>query len=342
MNGSQKDTSHPLGRIAIAGDLLLDQYSECEDGYSDNEQVDLWNIYSTRYFPGNAANVGNNVCSLGAAGQVLGVIGTDYEGDLLLANLHPKLDTSAVARTPLRGTTLKTRLQQQSATRLRIDREDRSPLDPDVKQTLAKMWRSLAPGVNGFILSDLGKGLFDAELIQTFITTARSCGIPVYIDPSGNDPGRYRGATAIFPNLNEFNQLTSSSFGSAVDAIMAARKLMDEYDIQMLVLKDAGRGCCLIEADRCYCLPALCRNPLSVVGAGDSLIAAFAVYASIGASSADALLAGALAAGVAVSKPFTATVTPEDIAALSQQRHIQNLIFTRRGGDKEWTYSAQS
>ena len=51
--------------------------------------------------------------------------------------------------------------------------------------------------------SDYAKGVITPAICQSLIMAARKLGIPVLVDPKGNDYSFYRGATTICPNLVE-------------------------------------------------------------------------------------------------------------------------------------------
>jgi len=58
------------------------------------------------------------------------------------------------------------------------------------------------------ILSDYGKG--GLTHIEAMIAAANTRGVPVLVDPKGDDFARYRNATLLTPNRSEFREVAGS------------------------------------------------------------------------------------------------------------------------------------
>src|SRR5690606_37992156 len=86
---------------------------------------------------------------------------------------------------------------------IRLDFEER--FAPHHAACVTAATHDALEGVQAMILSDYAKGTLGAP--QALIHLARERGVPVIVDPKGQDFGRYRGATVVKPNLAEFEAI---------------------------------------------------------------------------------------------------------------------------------------
>ncbi len=86
---------------------------------------------------------------------------------------------------------------------LLVDWESSAPIDEVItRRVLAGLERRVARA-QAVILSDYGKGMLVRAVLDGVIAMARKAGVPVLVDPKGNDYARYRGATLVTPNRKE-------------------------------------------------------------------------------------------------------------------------------------------
>jgi rfaE bifunctional protein kinase chain/domain len=160
------------------------------------------------------------------------------------------------------------------------------------------------------ILSDYGKG--GLAHIATMIQRARAAGKRVLVDPKGDDYARYRGATVITPNRNEFRQVVGRWKD---DAEMAAKAdaLRNDLGLDAVLVTRAEEGMSLYAGSGALTIPARTREVFDVSGAGDTVIATLGVLMAAGASLPDAVDVANQAAGVVVGKFGTAVVHPNEL-----------------------------
>jgi bifunctional ADP-heptose synthase (sugar kinase/adenylyltransferase) len=154
---------------------------------------------------------------------------------------------------------------------------------------------------DAIIVADYGKGSISEEVIQIL----REVTIPVYVDTK-RDPSPWLGSNAVmFPNLSEY------------------RKFQNVYEwFPQVVLKCGADGLQLVQYGRMVLSrPALAREVVSVNGAGDTVIAAYADMSLSGGDQYACLDWANAAAGVVVGKSFTATPTVDEVEALYNTIH---------------------
>jgi D-beta-D-heptose 7-phosphate kinase/D-beta-D-heptose 1-phosphate adenosyltransferase len=122
----------------------------------------------------------------------------------------------------------------------------------------------------------------------------------------------------------ELTRATGIAITSNAAAVEAAQLAMHASEADAILLTRSEKGLALIERGRAPLhLPTEARAVADVSGAGDTLVATFAVMLAGGAPLAEAAAVANVAAGVAVGKPGTATVTQTELlAALHRQEFL--------------------
>ncbi|MBK9768208.1 MAG: hypothetical protein IPP63_14975, partial [Chloracidobacterium sp.] len=114
----------------VVGDLMLDRYWwGSVERISPEAPVPIVKLQRTSAAAGGAANVAANIAGLGSRAVLIGVTGSDTEGNLLrnvLAEI-PNVELRAIALES-RPTTVKTRIIAHSQQVTRLDHEDSAPI----------------------------------------------------------------------------------------------------------------------------------------------------------------------------------------------------------------------
>lgn len=155
---------------------------------------------------------------------------------------------------------------------------------------------------DGVILSDYAKGAFDN--LQAFENLPT--GVPLFIDTK-RDPRYFKPITDLNTNATFFPNL--SEYTHHLNGYTWVRQN------HKIVLKQGPHGLTSdpSRTDISYHVPARARKVVSVNGAGDTVIAAFALAYCQGYSPDAALEFAGRAAGIACEHPYTYAVTQQDM-----------------------------
>ena len=192
-------------RIVIIGDVMLDEYIWGDvRRISPEAPVPVVEFRRHMHVPGGAGNTAANVCSLGGAALLGGVVGGDLQAEALRQALRQSgVQVDGLLADPGRLTTTKTRIVAHSQQMVRIDREQREPLSATDEEALIEWVEKQMVRADACILSDYAKGVVSPRVAEQFIRLARQAGKPVIVDPKGTNYAKYRGATLVKPNLHE-------------------------------------------------------------------------------------------------------------------------------------------
>jgi rfaE bifunctional protein kinase chain/domain len=296
-------------RILVVGDLMLDRYWFGEvSRISPEAPVPVVHVSRTEDRIGGAGNVARNAAALGALVCLLSVVGEDEAGAALTALLDAE-----PFEVRLRGdagfkTITKLRIIGRQQQLLRVDFEA-APGDQVLADKLSE-FEALLPRFDLVILSDYGKG--GLTHVTRMIELARACGLPVLVDPKGDDWARYRGASMITPNRGEFREVTGSWKTEAELADKAAA-VRTSFDLDALLVTRSEEGMSLFDAQGAHHVATRAQEVFDVSGAGDTVIAALGVALAAGADAVSALRLANRAAGIVVGKFGTAVASADEV-----------------------------
>ena len=310
-------------KIAVVGDLMLDAYTWGKvNRISPEAPVPIVQVTRRSCCLGGAANVIRNLVSLGASAAAFGVVGNDLHGETLRAQLDQSgIDSVGVFTDPSRPTTFKERIIAGSQHLLRLDDEQQTAVDAQIREhllaALADYLDSARP--DAVIMEDYAKGLFTPEYAQRMVDLCVSREIPVTLDPNPRNPLKLHHLTIMKPNRAEAFALAGipqpPSSGMTLELLQTvANKIRSEWQVKYLLISLAEEGMALFLDDgSCKVIPTRAREVYDVSGAGDTVIAAVTLALCV---KDDPVLAAEIAnyaAGVVVAKLGTATVTAEEL-----------------------------
>ncbi len=311
--------------ILVVGDLMLDRYWHgTSSRISPEAPVPVVNVSETEDRPGGAGNVALNMAALGSKVSLISIIGDDEAGQILhdrlrTAKIHTNLQVSNT-----KPTITKLRVVSRHQQLLRMDFEEK--FDERDSSEFANKVKSLIGRANALVLSDYAKGSLPD--CQTLIGIAREAGVPVLVDPKGNDFTRYHGATILTPNFHEFEAVVGKC-ATEQEVVDKGEALMRELDLQALLVTRGEQGMTLLRHHQPELhLPARAREVFDVTGAGDTVIATLAAAIAAGQPLPEATALANLAAGIVVGKMGTATLNPAELrrAVIAEQGAERGVV----------------
>jgi rfaE bifunctional protein kinase chain/domain len=238
---------------------------------------------------------------------------------------------------------VKTRVIARHQQVVRVDRERREPLRPETEERLLRALFAALKHLDALVLSDYDKGLVTDNFAERVLSACHRLCVAVFVKPKTSRLYAYRGARAIVCNAKEAGFFVTRSLGDEKSVEEAGRALLAHFGCGAVLITRGEKGMSLIEesSPRVLHIPATGfevtyarvgqsgvdrgasgRQVFDVTGAGDTVLSVLALASAAGAPLPDAAILANTAAGVAVSKLGTATVTPEELTrALDEIRH---------------------
>jgi D-glycero-beta-D-manno-heptose-7-phosphate kinase len=303
--------------VLVLGDLMLDQFIWGKvRRISPEAPVPVVEVAKETYHLGGAGNVAANIQALGGIPIPVGLVGEDFAAgqlaDLLKTN---GIEASGLLAAAGRPTTVKTRIVAHSQQIVRADRESKTPLTSENNTALAAAFLKWLPSAGAVVVSDYDKGVVNRALLTEVLPAAKRARIPVLLDPKVHHADYYKPITLITPNHREAELLTGMTIESEDQLEEAGRKLLEKFECPYALITRGEDGMSLFFSGGSHHLPTFAREVFDVTGAGDTVIATLALAQAGGATMEESATLANHAAGLAVGKVGTATVSPAELLA---------------------------
>ena len=326
----------------IVGDIILDEYIWGDvNRISPEAPVPVIEICGERTGCGGAANVAQNIVSLGGNAELIGVVGKDRDGEQMLQMLNSVgIGTTGVCVDVLRDTSKKTRVIVQSDNTdfiqppynnqpdepvphhgqhlLRIDRETKIEIAGLVRTAIINAFRSRLKNTDAIIFADYDKGVFSPKLISELVSLAKSYNVPIIVDPKHNNFWHYKGVTTLTPNHKEAEDAIQKEITDESSLIAIGVNILEQLSLPTLLITREEKGMSLFQRNtngdlQVEHIPPHSTDVIDVTGAGDTVVAVFTLALAAGADFYKAAILSSMAGGIVVGKMGCANVKPDEL-----------------------------
>jgi len=322
----------PAARVVLVGDFMLDKYIfGSTSRVSPEAPIPVLRYQREEFRLGGAGFVMAALGALGAKVNCVGVIGADSAGVELKSRLtEAGADVDGLVIAPDRPTVAKTRLLGSSEDRspqqmIRLDVEQTQPVTGTVADEIIARATAAIANADVLCLEDYDKGVLAPAVCAKLIEVARSKGIPIFVDPARlNDYSKYTGATVLKLNRPEAERATSIRIKDAEDYSVIATRLLGSLALEAVVMTLNEKGSFLATRDgESQLLSSRPRQVADATGAGDTVLATLCIARAAGASWADAVALGNVAAGLEVERLGCVPIKPAEIVHDLMMEHYE-------------------
>jgi D-beta-D-heptose 7-phosphate kinase/D-beta-D-heptose 1-phosphate adenosyltransferase len=299
-------------RVLVVGDLILDSYLWGKvSRISPEAPVPVVDVQGESFTLGGAANVAQNIVSLGGRATVMGVAGRDRAAETLKELLTDRgIDFTIVE--DKRPTTVKTRVIAHSQQMVRFDQENRDYLSGKSLRGILEALGDAVRACDAVVISDYRKGVITKEVIRSLVEEAGGKKF-VAVDPKVGHFHLYKKVSLITPNLMEASQGAGVEITDGKTLRRAGSALLKKLGLQAVLITRGEEGMSLFHKGQVVHIPTLTRKVYDVTGAGDTVIASFALSRASGASLEESAVLANHAAGIVVAEVGTASATQEKV-----------------------------
>ena len=309
-------------KVVVLADLVADRFiSGTPKRISREAPVLILRFEEERLVPGGGANAIANLKALGGQPVPLGFVGDDESGRALLESLTTQgVTTEGIVVRPGYRTPTKTRIlgggrhsiKQQI---VRYDVEDEIEVRPDEIERLQTFLREAAADAMVTVVSDYGYGAADPSVLCA-LRPSLPPAAPILVD-SRYRLAEFEGISGATPNEEEAEAMLGTRLAEAAhDAAAQGKALAERLGTEFLLVTRGSRGMLLVDGARGTQIPVHGTDQVAdVTGAGDTVIAAFALALAAGAEPLEAAVLANYAGGIVVMKMGTATASPAELEA---------------------------
>jgi D-glycero-beta-D-manno-heptose-7-phosphate kinase len=321
LNRLEEIQKHFAGkRIAVVGDLMLDRYFwGTVSRISPEAPVPVVEVDEESTRLGGAANVANNIASLGGVPLMIGVVGNDAGAESLRKLVAEKgFPTNGIVVDNSRPTTIKTRVIAHGQHVVRIDQEEKVDINDDTQRLVLAVLLSQIQSLDGIILEDYNKGVLTRGLISSIIQLSKENKKTISVDPKFNNFFDYQGVSIFKPNRKETEEALGRRLHTFTEMEEAAHELRTKLNADNVLLTLGEMGMILLERNGPLVhVETKTRHVADVSGAGDTVIAtltmAMAAGATVRESAALANYAGGIVCGEVGIVPIEKSVLIQTI-----------------------------
>src|SRR4030095_4240098 len=197
---------------------------------------------------------------------------------------------------------------------IRIDYEDAPLSDSDVRQRLNNALEKAVSDADAVIISDYNYGVVDESVLNLLRNVSAKRRTPILVDSRFGLAG-FNGFTSATPNEDEVENLLGEKIESASQLEESGEALRQKLDYKALLVTRGSQGMMLLEdgVAALHIKAVGAESPVDVTGAGDTVIATFALALSCDSSFSDAARLANYAGGLVVMKRGTASVTATEL-----------------------------
>lgn len=299
-------------KILIVGDIGLDEYVlGSVRRISPEAPVPILEVESEDKRLGLAANVSQNVVSLGGHALTVGVVGHDAGAEMLKGMFQSAgVSWEGVIVDGQRPTTRKTRVMAQHHHLVRVDYELTKYLSPETEARVIERTRELLPAADVVILQDYAKGVVSESLTGAMVEMCRDAGKRLLVDPHRSKGAEfYKGVDLIKPNYDESVAISGLRFDDLKDnpdkVYKVGRELQKKTGAHEVLLTRGKDGMTIFSGQDITEVPTYARKVFDVTGAGDTVVATVAMGLAAGLNLVQSCMLANFAAGVVVGKVGT-------------------------------------
>jgi D-beta-D-heptose 7-phosphate kinase/D-beta-D-heptose 1-phosphate adenosyltransferase len=303
--------------MLVLGDFLVSRFLEVSARKLAREApVPAADYVGETLLPGGAANLANEVASLGGLVSVIGMVGQDNYGVWLkddLARNGVNIDGIVVDNT--RPTSLRTWIMVNRLHYLRIDQEVRKEVTLAITKLLAATAESKIPNIDTVVFSDYDRGVVTSSLISSAVAAARKAGKIVVAQPKDRHYMDYSGVTYLKSNLSEATHATQMSMVNETSLRNMGVNLIGRLDCKGIVITRGEEGMTVFDREQItsFPLPFGRKSFFNKVGVRDVMTGVFSLAVAAGGSITEAACLSNIAGTVRSEKPRTSTLTIEDL-----------------------------
>lgn len=316
-----------INPIMVVGDIGVDKYTFGEvRRISPEAPVPVLEVQKEWMKLGLAANVSDNLKSMGVESTLCGVIGDDTNANKLEDLMDENsLKTWGIVRDETRMTTFKERVVTEVQQVCRVDYETKEAISNDTYFRLKDRFEQFKSDHSAIIIEDYGKGLLRETVISYLVEQGKEMNKLVAVDPSRTTPPTwYKGATLLKPNRVECEIMVKAlGYNHQPTVNEMAEILVDKLELEKIIITLGAEGMAMLDtknSDKIKIIPTVAKEVFDVSGAGDTAISAIVASLAAGATLEEAGWIGNCASGVVVAKKGTALVTVEEL-----KEHYQDL-----------------
>jgi rfaE bifunctional protein kinase chain/domain len=307
-------------RVAVIGDLIIDEYVDCEPlGMSQEDPTIVVAPVTRRMFVGGSGIVAAHCAGLGAEVNYISVAHDGPLWNFAVDRLSTYGVKARLHSDRSRPTTLKQRFRALNKTLLRVSDLRQHAIEQKLQDEIFEEISALLPNLDAILFSDFNYGCLPTALVGRIVAAAKKYDVKLAADSQASsqlsDICRFQHMDIITPTEREARLALKDASSGLVEL---GEQLRIAAKASMVIITLGTEGALihapsydLLRTDR---LPAMNMRPQDVAGAGDSLFSCVTLGLCAGGDIWLSSYLACVAAACQVSKVGNTPLTIREIA----------------------------
>lgn len=299
-------------KIAVMGDVSLDEYLFGRVDRVNPERKAAYLLTATRneLRLGCAANVANNLSSLGVFPTLYGVVGKDIYSEKFRYLCEEKgifFEGFEEGKTIVKQRIIEEEFEDYLG-RIDYGENELKSISAQAREFFKD--RIFNSSLDAILFSDYNKKFFTGNFSEEIIDLAKELGVFVAAAPKPENISRFKNSNLICLNLDEAGRATGiKGYENVKDSILRLKEITNSEKIVVT----CGKYGMVSYDGNFHDSPTRVRELIDVTGAGDTVFATLTLSLLSGANLYHSTQIANYAAGIVVEKQGTATTTIEEL-----------------------------
>lgn len=266
--------------VVVFGDIILDEYLECEsEGVSREDIALVVNKKTKKKFIGGASIVASHLSSLGSKVNFFSVAGKDTKYNFIKKNLNKQKILLNIIYEKHRQTSLKQRYRVNGKSLFRVNEISHHPILIETEKKIYENFKKIVSSVDLVVFSDFNYGFLTDTLIKSIIILCKKYKITTVADSQ---------TSSQIGNITKYNNidlLTPTEYelriglrNNSDNLTRLSNEILEKNKIKNLVVKlgSSGNLTSILKSKNNLItdqLPSLAQDHIDLMGAGDAFLA---------------------------------------------------------------------
>ena len=326
--------------ILVIGDVFLDIFGEYNTiKISPEAPIPVIKKTEEKFFIGGAANVANNIKSIGGNAFLISRGSSDKNSYKLKKLLFKNKINNIFFKEPGYPTIIKERYFSQNQQLLRVDNDKIFPIGLSLEKKIIKFIKKNIDKFSILLISDYAKGLLTRNLLRKITYIFNINKKLILCDPKSEDLSIYKGVDIMCPNEKEF-----LSFFKEKDLPKKSmyKQIKSKTNFKNLIITKSDKGIVIVNnkfKEKTFKKKKV--QVFDVTGAGDSFVGIMAHLLNLGYNLEKSTEISSLCCSIIVTKKYTSVLNVEEfnntLNLLNQNKNSkQNKLDGKFETIKKW------
>ena len=313
-------------KILVLGDIFLDIFNETKAfKISPERPVPVLKPKGTEFFLGGAANVANNLKSIGGEPFLISKLSKDINSKKIIFLLKKNNISHKIIFSKKYSTSVKKRIVENNHQFLRLDDESLIRLKKNDEKKIIKFINKNIKKFKSLVISDYSKGFFTRTLVEKVISIFKKNKKKIFTDPKNRNVNFYKNSNFICPNQNEFEQFLDNEKLNYDKK--STTSLIKKSNAEAFIITKGQDGVQVIyKSGKSFNINQKNINVYDVTGAGDTFVSCLSYLYIKNVDLINAIKIAICACSKIVQKKHTSILQPEEFKNVINEFCEENKI----------------